>query len=968
MVFAGRYEIIEELGVGGMGRVYRAQDTKLNEEVALKLIKPEIAAERRAVERFRNELKTARKIVHKNVCRMYDFHEEGKILYLTMEYVRGEDLKSLIHRTKTLSIGTAISIARQVAEGLGEAHKLGIVHRDLKPGNIMIDKDGQAKIMDFGIARVRQEKGITGEGAIIGTPEYMSPEQVEGKEADQRSDIYALGIMLFEMVTGRLPFEGETPFSIANKQKSEPPPDPRKLNPQIPAGLGRVILQSLEKGKEKRYQTTGELLADLAAVEKSLPATAGTPPTTLAPSRKITVTFGLRKIAISAVAVIVVAALVLFLWKPWAPGKMPFAAAQKPNLAVLYFENISQDRSLDDWITGIPQLLMTDLGQSKFISVLSYNEVYGILTDLGLKDAQKYSSADLTRIARQSQATHMITGSILKPGDKIIITLAMKESSGKDSRPWSEGFECSGEAEIPGVVDRMTTKIKQALGLTRSQISGDLDALTVDITTSSIEAFKLYNEGRKLYMAGKSAESIPPLLKAVEKDPEFAMAYRSLSVALTSQGRKEEGYRYIQKALEFSGKASPKERFWIQINYYDSSEKTYDRELETCQKWLDLYPDDTHAMMLTGFMYMNVEDFDQAIKFLDMGIQKGSVNPYSYYYLADAYNGSGAYEKGRQTAERGLSLSPDNSLIESCLFDSYVSQGKIDEAQALLEKWAAKNHSLMIDLMKGDLKAIQGKYDEAAAIFAKYDPLNDYIKTRLPFLRLSDGKIHQATELARKAEDHLSLIYLNYRAGDFEGALAESQKALQDALKKGSLRDQAWTLQMRGLVELALGDFPAAWRTAEELKKCAEGAVNKKLVRHHYFLTGMIEREAGRYASAIGDLKKAIALRPDESRDSSAPRNPIFFDGLAAAYFKSGDLGRAKEQYRKIQSLALGRLQYGDIYATSFYWLGKIAEKEGNKAEAVENYRKFLDLWKDADPGLPEVEDAKKRLAALKSP
>ncbi len=202
MVFAGRYEIIEELGVGGMGRVYRAQDTKLNEEVALKLIKPEIAAEKRVVERFRNEIKTARKIAHKNVCRMFDFHEEGKTLYLTMEYVRGEDLKSLIHRMKIIPVGTALAIIRQVAEGLTEAHKLGIVHLDLKPGNIMIDKDGQAKIMDFGIARVRQEKGITGEGAVIGTPEYMSPEQVEGKEADQRSDIYALGIILFEMVTG----------------------------------------------------------------------------------------------------------------------------------------------------------------------------------------------------------------------------------------------------------------------------------------------------------------------------------------------------------------------------------------------------------------------------------------------------------------------------------------------------------------------------------------------------------------------------------------------------------------------------------------------------------------------------------------------------------------------------------------------------------------------------------------------
>jgi len=731
--------------------------------------------------------------------------------------------------------------------------------------------------------------------------------------------------------------------------------------------LDRWRDEKLREG-EKHFQTTDESLAGLAAAEKSLPTTVRTLPTTLAPSRKITKTFGLKKIVISAVAVIVVVAGILFLWKPWARGKMPLAASQKPSLAVLYFENISQDRSLDDWITGIPQLLMTDLGQSKLVSVLGYDEVYGILQTLGLKDAQKYSSADLTRVARQSRVTHTITGSILKPGDKIIITLAMKEPSGKDSRSWSEGFECSGEAEIPAAVDRMTTEIKQALGLTRSQISGDLDALTVDITTSSIEAFKLYNEGRRLYVAGKSAESIPPMLKAIEKDPEFAMAYRSLSMALWGQGRREEAYRNLQKALEFSGKASPKERFWIQINYYGNSEKTYDKELETCQKWLDLYPDDTHAMMLTGFAYNHVEDSDQAIKFFDMSIQKGSVNPFCYYYLASSYNRLGDYEKARQTAERGLSMHPDNFWIETSLFDYYVSQGKIVEAQALLEKRAATSPGLGVVLRMGDLKAIQGKYDEAAAIFAKYDPSAPSLKSRLPDLKLSEGKINQAIELARNDEDHFSLIYLNYRAGNFEGALAESQKALQDALKAESLRDQALTLQMRGRTELALGDLPAARRTAEELKKCIEGAPNKKLMRHYYYLAGIIEREAGQYAKAVDHLKKVIPLLEAESWYSKTPWKAIFYDGLAAVYFKFGDLGRAEETYRKIQSLALVRLQCGDVYAASFYWLGKIAEKEGKKIEAVENYRKFLDPWKDADPGLPEVEDARKRLAGLTAP
>ena len=731
--------------------------------------------------------------------------------------------------------------------------------------------------------------------------------------------------------------------------------------------LDRWRNEKLHEG-DKHFQTAGKPKTDRAAKETGLPAIAVIPPPAIAPSRGIRATRGLKIAAISAFTVMAVAVAALFLWRPWARGNGPLSAAGNPNLAVLYFENISQDRSLDDWVTGIPQLLMTDLGQSKYISLLSYDEVYGILKTLGLKDAQKYSSEDLARIARQSRASHTITGSILKPGDKIIVTLAMKGFSGKDGRPWSEAFECSGEAEIPAAVDRMTTEIKQALGLTRSQISGDLDALAIDITTSSIEAFKLYNEGRKLYVSGKSAESIPLMLKAVEKDPEFAMAYRSLCMGLWGQGRREEGLRYLQKALEFSGKASPKEGFWIQVDCYNQSEKTLDKSREILRKWLDLYPDDDSAWGMTGFWHLLVQDYDQAIRFLEKSFQKGNVNPFSYYHLAGAYNKAGDYEKSRQTAERGLRLYPDNSVIESTLFSNCVSQGKINEAQALLETWAAKNHSLLIDLLAGDLQAIQGKYDEAAAIFAKYDPLNDFIKVRLPFLRLWEGKIGLAMELARKAEDHLSLIYLNSRAGNYAEALSESQKALQDALAKGSFSDQAGALQMRGLVELAKGDLPAARRTAEELKKCVDAAPNRRLSGLHNFLVGMIEGEATRYVEAVDYLNQAIAFLPAESwREEGYPCHPLPYDALAAMCFKSGDLGRAKEEYRRIQSFPLIRLQHGDVYALSFYRLGKIAETEGKRAEAVENYSKFLDLWKNADPGLPEVVDARKRLAALKS-
>jgi len=286
------------------------------------------------------------------------------------------------------------------------------------------------------------------------------------------------------------------------------------------------------------------------------------------------------------------------------------------------------------------------------------------------------------------------------------------------------------------------------------------------------------------------------------------------------------------------------------------------------------------------------------------------VNPFCYYHLGAAYDGSGDHEKARKAAERGLSLYPDNGLIKGILFRSDVALRKINDARVLLDKWAATSPGLWVDFRRGDLEAIQGKYDEAAALFSKYDPLNDFIKVRLPFLRLWEGKIGQAIDLARKAEDHLSLIYLNYLAGNFDAALAEAQKALQNTLGKRSFSGQAEAFQMRGLVELALGDIPAAERTAEALKRCADEAPNRRLAGLHHFLIGMIEGEAGRYARAADELAKAIALRPAEHWiEEGYPCRPNPYDSLAAVYLKSGDMGRAKEEYRKIQSFPLVRLQ-----------------------------------------------------------
>jgi serine/threonine protein kinase len=522
-VFSGRYEILEELGGGGMGKVFRVYDRKLEEEVALKLIRAEIGADRKAIERFKNELKVARKIAHKNICKMYDLGESEGASFITMEYVRGEDLKSLIHRTKALTVGTSVSIARQVAEGLSEAHKLGIVHRDLKPGNIMIDKEGSAKIMDFGIARSLLGKGLTGEGAIIGTPEYMSPEQVEGKEADQRSDIYALGVILFEMLVGSPPFEGETPFSIANKHKTEPPPVPKKLLPQIPEELNRLILRCLEKDRATRYQTAEELVADLSAIERFLPSADRAltrAKTKIRTSREITVKLTPKRLIIPAAIIIFLALAALALIILFKPG-----VSKIDSLAVLPLADLSAKKDEGFSVEGIHDALINELCKIPAVNVIARQSVMRFLD----------SKEDVPGIARELKAAGIVEGSVIQTKDTVRITVSLLD--GRDGkRLWG-----------PKSFDRKPTDILSLYSDVALTIAREIDAKLAVQNIGNLtpkpkvdpEAYNLYYQAMyggwqdgPISMEQRLKKKVELLQQAIGIDPGFAPAHALAAMVL----------------------------------------------------------------------------------------------------------------------------------------------------------------------------------------------------------------------------------------------------------------------------------------------------------------------------------------------------------------------------------------------------------------------------------------------------
>jgi len=981
--FAERYEFIEELGIGGMGRVYKVFDRKINEDVAIKILKPEISEDEKTIERFGNELKFTRKIVHKNVCRMYDLNDEKGTQYITMEYVPGEDLKSTIVRVGRLSLGKAVSVAKQVSEGLIEAHHLGVVHRDLKPQNIMIDKEGNVRIMDFGIARALKTKGITAAGMMIGTPEYMSPEQAEIKETDQRSDIYSLGVILYEMVTGRLPFEGDSPLGIAMKHKSEKPSDPREFNSQISPELSHVILRCMEKAKDKRYQKAEELYSELDNIEKGLPTRERVVPKRKPiTSREITVQFSLKKLLIPALAVITAAIIAVIIWR-LVPQKrvVPFPQ-DKPSLAVMYFENNTGDESLDHWRKALSDLLIADLSQSKYIMVLSGEKLYNILEELNLLEAKSYSSKVIKKISTKGGVRYILVGKLAMAGETLRINALLQEASTGNLMA-SEMVEGKGEGSLFSMVDNLTRKIKASFKLSEEEIAGDIDKEVEKITTTSSDAYKYYREGMEYFTKGDYLKSIPLMEIAVAFDPEFAMAYRTMANAYSAIGYRKEARKRYKKAFELSERVSDRERFYIEGVYYQQSERTYDKAIEAYNELLKIYPDDLIGNNNLGALYADLEEWEKAIPLYEVNIQNKVEPVICYEYITYSYGAKGLYDRATDVLELYLSEISDNASIRFNLADNYLHQGKYNLARAEAAKaffLDPKHYSS--SLIKGDIyhynQDLINAEKEYLTLLETEEPkaYEEGIK-RLVALYLLQGMFEKSREQAKQgialagmlgetewsSRFHLYLAYMHLKSKNLEEALKEYNETLAIASEAGILNRQREALYFKGRVYIEMKFKDESQKTADELKELIENGMNKKAMRLYYNLMGMIELEKQNFTDAIEHFSQALALLPSQFNPEDG--QALFIDPLAFAYFKAGDYEKARQEYERIIHLTTGRLFYGDIYAKSFYMLGKIYEEEDLQRQAIEHYKKFLDLWKDADSGIAEVEDAKNRLAEM---
>jgi serine/threonine protein kinase/Tfp pilus assembly protein PilF len=603
-VLGGRYEILELLGQGGMGAVYKARDREVDRLVALKVIRPELAGHPDVLRRFKQELILARQVTHKNVIRIFDLGEAEGAKFISMEYIDGRDLKSIHAERGKLQPEEAAEIIEQVCLALDAAHAEGVIHRDLKPQNIMVDKHGRVVVMDFGIARSRELSGLTQTGDLVGTPEYMSPEQAKGEEIDSRSDLFSLGIILYELLTGISPYEATTPVVALLKRTQERAVPPDKLDPAIPEFMNDIVVRCLEIDPQRRYASAQEILQDLEA--RHGPRRGIT--TLHMPRFRMVEEFPTKWIAPGLALIMLLTIGLVFRGKIFAPAVKPKPSGPTISLAILPFRNASGDPSLDWLGSSLAEWLSTDVGNSSYLRTVSSDRLHQILHDLRITADSTLDPDTLRRLAEFSNAETVVWGQYAKLGEQIRIDATLRDL--KRDRTATLKAEAPNQGALPGAVDRLAQAIRENLALPASEMK-ELQAQAFKPSSKSLLALRDYNEGLQLLRQGKNLEAQKRFEAATKEDPEFALAYAKLGQTYANLGYDNEAEQASRKAVDLSESLPPQEKYRIVASHAQIM-KDYPKAIEAYENMAKVLPDDTHVQFILAGLYEDTSAFDKA--------------------------------------------------------------------------------------------------------------------------------------------------------------------------------------------------------------------------------------------------------------------------------------------------------------------------------------------------------------------
>jgi serine/threonine protein kinase/tetratricopeptide (TPR) repeat protein len=932
----GQYEIRSPLGAGGMGEVYRARDSRLDREVAIKVLPEFLSSDPERLRRFEQEARATAALNHPNILAVYQMGTYEDVPYLVSELLDGETLREILVRGP-LGFRQTIDYGVQIAHGLAAAHEKGIVHRDLKPENLFVTKDGRVKILDFGLAKFTQGPteaadghtvtimDNTSPGLVLGTMGYMSPEQVRAQATDQRSDIFAFGVVLHEMVTGKQTFRKPTAADTMSAILNEEPPSISQFAPDAPLALEKVVHRCLEKKPELRFQSASDMAFALGASSDPAlsSATTGHKPENKSPRR-------LRTAAVAAVLAIGFGAAVLaYFWmRPKVAPKVANSALRSTDTVVLAdFINKTGDPIFDD---TLKQALSVSLGQSSFLNILSDQKVRSTLKLMGRSPSDPVPVDTALDVCQRTGSAAVFSGSIAGLGSQYVLGLNATDCRSGDMLAQTQE-QAARKEDVLKALDQAAAKLREKVGESLGNIQKDNTPLE-QATTASLEALKSYSQGRMLHVAGDNAAAIPFQKRAIELDPNFAIAYLDLGFAYQSIGQTEVAEPYMAKAYALRERASDHERFRIET-YYFLDIGDMDKARATSKLWEQAYPQDLGSYLALATLEATTGDFDQAIKDI----------------------------------QEALRVAPDAGLIRGTAFQLYISANRPDEAKAIYQELVATTpedpdlHAARYALafvmkdqgeMDRQVAWARGKAGAEAMWFAESETEAYY------------GRNGKARELSRRAIESAKRGGRTETAATWQMSVAMREAALGN---NAEAREQAKAalalpsgkgLQILGaLVFGRAGDSVQATRMADDLAK----RYPQDTLLVHYWLPSIraaIELDRNNPAEAIDILQTAAPVE----LGNEGQLYPVQLRGEAFLARHQGN--EAAAEFQKIldhRGVVLNNIGG----ALALLGLGRAYAIQGDAAKARAAYQDFFALWKDADSDIQILRQAKAEFAKL---